>query len=353
MQEKGKTKIFTVTELKSSAKKKIRGGEIFVKGVSCGFRVGDEYISYRKGYTTGYFSYSAQGKTQFLIEQLIHTAKEAGWKHAIWLTETGKKEEIIMDFVMSFTGKSYFDPDNYPTEEEEDAALTWLQNHIYIIDHEEAMLNLQDIYKAVAEFERTTGIKMDTVSIDNASNLSREPGFEKLSVAEYMNYLMRTTARTSLKENYHTFILFHLNKPDYMMECAHQKKQGGEYRYHPAPNHYNISGGQQINFLGFQLVGIYRPISKKSQYGILNPETGLPFELNETHVIVTKSKPKAIGKEGSFVLFFDKSRQKYFEKDGFLQKKYYCGELLNSYGGGAVIPVVEKKTSLLDDDDLF
>src|SRR5690606_6869100 len=268
MQEKKKTKIFTIAELKESAKKKVRGGEIFVKGVSCGFKVGDEYISYRKGYTTGIFSYSAQGKTQFLIEQLIHTAREAGWKHAIWLTETGKKEEIIMDFVMTYLGKSYFDPDNYPTEEEEDAALKWMEDHIYIIDHEESMLNLRDIYTAVTEFEKQTGLKMDTVSIDNASNLSREPEQERSSIAEYMNYIMRSTARASIKKDYHTFILFHLNKPDYMMECPTQKKAGGEYRYHPAPSHYNISGGQQINFLGFQLIGIYRPISKKAQYGI-------------------------------------------------------------------------------------
>src|SRR5690606_17322138 len=152
-----------------------------------------------------------------------------------------------MDIAMTYLGKSYFDPDNYPTEEEEDAALEWMEQHFYIIDHEEEMLNLRDIYKAVADFEKDTGLKMDTVSIDNASNLSREPGQEKMSIAEYNNYLMRSTARTSINKNYHTFVLFHLNKPDYMMECPTQKKAGGEYRYHPTPNHYQISGGQQVN----------------------------------------------------------------------------------------------------------
>lgn len=346
MREMQRSRVYTVGELRASAKKQVRGGEIFVKGVSCGFQSGDEYISYRKGYTTGIFSYSAQGKTQFLLEQLVHMAREAGWKHAIWLTETGKKEEIVMELVMIYLGKSYFSRDNFPTEAEEDAALEWLSQYFFIIDHEEDMLNVRSIYEAVARFEKESGVQIDTVSIDNASNLSREPGQERWSIAEYMNYLMRATSRTSSKRNYHTLILFHLNKPDYMMECPTKKKEGGDYRYHPAPSHYNISGGQQINFLGYQLIGIYRPISKQSQFGIINPETGVPFELNEAHIIVTKSKPKAIGKEGSFTLFFDRERQRYYEIVGVGRR--YAGDLKP-----VSVAEVKEKPKAWEDDDIF
>lgn len=292
--------------------------EVYVKGHDCGFKTGDEFLSYRIGYTTGVYSYSAQGKTQFYIEQSVHLSKRYGLKHAIWLTESGKKEEMVLDIAMTYMGKSLFGGNEPVTDEEIEEALTWMDQYFFIIDHESDMLNIRDIYGAVGEIEREYDIKIDCVAIDNASNLVREDGKSRLMIHEYMNYLITAVNRTSLKMKYHTFILFHVQKTD-KIECKDTKK-----KYQECPDHYSISGGQQINFLSYNLVCVWRPISREEQVGIINPDTLMPFELNESHIVITKSKPKGVGNQGKFVLRFDAAKQKFYELiDGH---KFYAGE---------------------------
>lgn len=316
-----KPKIFRISDIRTKAVKGLNNKDLYVKGDDCGFQTGDEYVSYRRGYSTGIFSYSAQGKTQVYIEQAVHLSKKYGRKHAIWLSENGKKEELIIDIAMTYMKKSVFSSNVSFTLEEIEEALEWLDEYFFIIDHEESMLNIRDIYEQVANIESSFNIKIDYVCIDNATNLSREEGKSKLLIHEYMNYLMTAINRTSLKKNYHTFILFHVGKTDFV-ECKVTKA-----KFQPPPSHFDIVGGQMVNYLGYQLIGVYRPISRKEQLGIINPETGMPFELNETHIIVTKSKPKAVGKQGKFVLYFDEDRQSYYELIGGV--KYYCGEYSN------------------------
>jgi hypothetical protein len=314
-------RIYRVSEVKTKALAGLKSKDLYVKGDSCGFKTGDEYVSYRKGYSTGIFSYSAQGKTQFYIQEAIHLSKQYGRKHAVWLTENGKKEELIIDLAMTYMGKSVFSPKvDYTLEELEDA-FTWLDNHFYIIDHEESILNIRDIYEQVICIENTYNVKIDYVCIDNATNLAREAEKSRVMIHEYMNYLMTAINRTSLKKGYHTFILFHVGKTDFV-ECKTTKA-----KFQPPPSHFDIVGGQMVNYLGYQLIGVYRPISRQEQVGIINPETTQPFELNETQIIVTKSKPKAVGKQGKFTLYFDEDRQGYYEYVS--NKRYYCGEYDN------------------------
>lgn len=309
-------KVFRIQDIAKNAIGKRH--EVYIKGDDCGFKTGDEYLSYRIGYTTGVYSYSAQGKTQFYIEQAVHLSKRYGRKHAIWLTESGKKEEMALDIAMTYMGKSLFGGNLPVTDEEIQEALEWMDRFFYIIDHENDMLNIRDIYGAVGEIEREYGIKIDCVAIDNASNLVREGDKSRLMTHEYMNYLITAINRTSLKMKYHTFILFHVQKTD-KIECKDTK-----IKYQGCPDHYDISGGQQINFLSYNLVCVWRPISREEQVGIINPETGTPYELNESHIVITKSKPKGVGMQGKFVIYFDSARQKYYEIiDGH---KFFAGE---------------------------
>lgn len=307
---------YKVSELTSLALSKRK--ETYVKGYDCGFKTGDEYLSYRLGFSTGFYSYSAQGKSQFWIEQAVHLSRKHKLKHAIWLTENGKKEELIMDIAMTYLRKSLFSLNQIVTDEELFMALEWMDDFFYIIDHESSILNIRDIYQSVAEIEATHKIKIDCVAIDNATNLAREADKGKMMIHEYMNYLMTAINRTSLAKNYHTFILFHVGKQD-RVECKTTGK-----KYQAPATHYDIVGGQMVNYLGYQLACVYRPISNEEQVGIIDPDTGLPFALNETHIIVSKSKPKAVGTQGQFKIYFDVDRQAYYEL--IANTKFYCGD---------------------------
>lgn len=312
-----KKRYYKISELQERALSRFNKKEIFVKGYDCGFKVGDEYISYRTGYSTGIYSHSAQGKSQFLVEELVHLSKKYQLKHAIWLTENGAKDELTVDIAMTYLKKSVFGGDQI-SDKDILEAYKWMEKYFYIIDHESYMLNIRDIYESVLLIEKEEGIKIDTVSIDNASNLSREADKAKMMIHEYMAYLMTSINRTSLAKNFHTFILFHVNPTD-PVECKETKR-----RYMGKPTHYNISGGSQVNYLGYQLINIWRPITSEEQLGIVNPETGIPFQLNEAIITISKSKPKKIGITGSFSLYFDIEKQCYYEVQN--GKKFYAGQ---------------------------
>lgn len=301
-----KKRYYKISELKAKALSRLKNKEIYVKGYDCGFKCGDDIISYRPNYSTGIYSFSAQGKSQFLIEQLVHLSRKYGLKHAVWLTENGASEELATDIAMTYMRKSLTDIDNINPQDILDA-YDWMEKFFYVIDHESSMLNIRDIYEAVGEIEREQCIKIDTVSIDNVSNLTREADKAKLLIHEYSNYLMGAVNRTSMAKKYHTFILFHVNKTD-AIECKTTKK-----KYQGKPTHYDISGGSQINYLGYQLINVWRPINSTDNQDIINPETGYPFQMNEAVITVSKSKPKFIGRTASFTIYFDTDRQAYYE----------------------------------------
>lgn len=310
-----KKRIYRVNDLVEQAKKEIKEGKVFQKGENCGFINGDCYVSYLKGFTTGIYSYSAMGKTQFYIQEAVHLSKNSGWVHGVWLTEQGKKTQLVADILQTYLGVNLSKESQTIKESVLDAGFKWVNDHFIIIDHEEEILSIRDILEAAAKAEKEFGIKLDAVGIDNATNLKKELGMDK---AEFMNYVQNACNRTAVKRDWHIFMLFHVNKLD-DIECKVTKK-----KFKPLPTHFDISGGQQINFTGYQLIGVYRGIKQEEDSDIINPRTGIPFILNEAWISVTKSKPKGIGNLGIFQIFFDSNRNQYYEI--FQGKKYYCGE---------------------------
>lgn len=306
---------YKASELQQQTLSNIKNKEIFIKGDDCGFYTGDEFISFRKGYQTGIFSYKAEGKTQMTMQMCVHLSKKYGWKHAIWLSESGRKSEVIIDVILCFVGK---DIDSI-SDAEILAGFQFMDEHFFLIEHEKSMLNIRDIFETVSEIETTEKVKITGVVIDNATTLAREKSKSSLMIHEYMNYLVTAINRTSLAKNYHTFILYHVGKPDALLECKTSK-----IKYKPCPSDFSIVGGQMTGFLSYQLFSVWRPCRTKDDYGIVNPMTGIPYEVNETVITVTKSKPKKVGKEGSFSLFFDSGKQQYYEL--VAGRKYFAGE---------------------------
>lgn len=310
-----KKRIFRVSDILDETKKVILEKKVFQKGSSCGFISGDSYVSYLKGFTTGIYSYSAMGKTQFYIQEAVHLSKVHNWVHAVWLTEQGRKTQMIADILQTYLGVNLSDESTTIKESVLTSALEWLDKHFIIIDHEEEILSIKDILESAVKIQKELGIQLDSIGIDNATNLKTELGMDK---ATFMNYIQNACNRTAVKYNWHIFTLFHVNKIE-PVECKETKK-----KFMPIPSHFDISGGQQINFTANQLIGVYRGIKSKDDEDIINPKTGTPFILNEAWINVTKTKPKGVGEIGMFQIFFDRNRNQYYEI--FQGKKYYCGE---------------------------
>src|SRR5690606_20500918 len=81
--------------------------------------------------------------------------------------------------------------------------------------------------------------------------------------------------------------------------------------YLPLPEKEEISGGMQAAYLAFNMVAIYRPVTKPENYGIINKFSGIPYEVNETLVYVAKVKPKFSANIGIRSIFFDVDKQRY------------------------------------------
>src|SRR5690606_16545525 len=98
----------------------------------------------------------------------------------------------------------------------------------------------------------------------------------------------------------------------------------------PLAGKEDISGGQQASYLGFNMVSIWRPIINPDNFGIINPQTGTPYEVNETIVHVAKVKPKGSAKLSSTSIYFDADKQRYYCIEG--GRKVYAVDTLSKKG---------------------
>jgi hypothetical protein len=91
--------------------------------------------------------------------------------------------------------------------------------------------------------------------------------------------------------------------------------------YFPMPTYNNIGGGKEWNRKGFQMIAQWRPLDTNRE-PLFNPETGMPYERNQTIFEVQKTKPKGVGKLGRFSLYYDWVSNNYYELTDFNKPKY-------------------------------
>lgn len=277
------------------------------KGWGTGFKCLDKIISYKKGYSTIIFSYAHQGKTQFAVEEALHLAKEYGTISMIYLSEAGSMAETVLDITQSYLGKDF--STEYVSDDDLLAAFDWMHKHFILLNCEDALLNIREIFQALKDAELEFGIKIENLIIDHYGNIEKEEKQKYFNIADNVKYVLQAVTRTSKKLNIHTFILFHVRDTD-PIQCPITKMF-----YMPEPEMSEISGGQQSNFLGQQIISVWRAVSSERKFGIIDPNTAMPFIINETRITVHKSKPKFIGFLGTASIYFSKQRQSFYEED--------------------------------------
>lgn len=290
--------------------------EVGEKGWLTGYKVLDEFVSYKKGYSTTIYSYAHQGKTQFTLDQCVNLAVMYGAKIAVYLTEAGDPEEIVLEIAQTYMRRSLADK-TLTDEEIEFAIDTFVDKHFYILNAQSQLFSITELAWAVHDTNEEYGIELDVVVIDHFGNLEKGSEQKYFKTDENVKHVMQTVNRMSKKLNIHTFILFHIRDTE-PVKCPKSN-----IYYLPKPEHHNISGGQQANYQGMQMIAVWRPVYHPNKYGIVDPETGEPYELNETRIIVSKSKPKHIGKLGEGSLFFDVHKQSYYESGYYFAREGY------------------------------
>lgn len=304
-----------------------------IKGWRTGIKTVDENLSYVKSFSTIIFSYAHHGKTQWVIDNIIFLAREYGVKSAVYLTEAGKVSQAILDIMGTLVGKPVYNI----TDEEFMIGLEFINKYIYFADISEKLANIDEIYSGVEELQRS-GVDIQNVVVDHFHQLENSPEQKYMDRADKTKYVLRVINKRSRDLNVHTFIMFHVRDTS-PVQCPTSKKW-----YLPLAGKEDISGGQQASYLGFNMVSIWRPIVNPDNFGIINPKTGTPYEVNETIVHVAKVKPKGSAKLSSTSIYFDADKQRYYCIEG--GRKVYAVDTLSKKGEskptkGAIQPNID------------
>lgn len=286
------------------------------RGRFSGFKSLEPYISFIPGHQTTIFGTAGSGKTAFGVECCINMAEVYGSKTVFYLTEVGTWSETVLDICQTYLGKTL----DVMTDEELLDALTWMDEHFFVLDISKGLMSIRDIYEQVLEMQKEYDIKIDNILIDHFGNVVPDPSVKGTGLHNEVKFTFQAITATSKLKNFHTIILFHVANQD-PIKCP----QSGKF-YLPKAEPYMLSGGVQSHFLSQQMISVYRPISRQEQYGVVNPETGVPFEVNEAHITCMKVKPKFSGSLGGAVLHFDVKSQRYYEVNNGI-KQYREGVL--------------------------
>ncbi len=241
------------------------------------------------------------GKTELWFEFLINMSEFYGWKHVIYTPETGTKDEIVAELASKFLQKPFYK--NYPghmSESEKYKATQWLNEYFFIIDPADKGISIVDFYDEVEKIEKDLKIKIHTTTIDPFNEIAHDMTGSNGRQDLYVENMLGLCRRNAAKYTRHNCIITH---------CADQQSitENG-ITYYPAPTARQYAGGQAWYRKGLAMLGVWRP-----PVG-LEEKDGTPFEDNEVHVIIQKSKPKGVGNKGRAKLFFDIKKNRYYER---------------------------------------
>jgi hypothetical protein len=292
-----------INEVKTFAE--IGIGETFSTGIAAL----DEFVKLKKGFPLFIAGNPFAGKTEFTFEVLVNTSILYGWKHFIYCGEGGSIENIFYELIYKFLQKPY----KTATEKEKIEAEYFIFSHFVIANHDKEF-TVDGFYGLAKEAEDEFKIKFDTTTFDpfndHTEDLTEFGGREDKYLASVLKKV-----RVDAKKNNRINILV-----NHIADIRPITTKDGKRYYPPAlPNEW--AGGRTWWRRAFVMLLVYRPI------GITN-ESGEPFQYNETHIHIQKSKPKGVGKLGQASIFFDENLSRYYS-DIEGRKIYSCEKVFS------------------------
>lgn len=297
----------------------------FERGFLPGFKTLDEYMSFKRGHTTYLYAFPHTGKSVFMSDLLIHQAKRYDNKIAIFSPEFGKKESLIHSLVQTYAGKKmYGENKQYISDDEWLSAMDFIDAHFVILDPPKkskrkageldfVQFNLEAAFNEVYKANKAYGWDISLFVIDPMNHMEKSDADRKKQTADYVLDSLMFINEASETLNLHAIVVNHLRDADRVTD----KETGIEY--YPKGYPGDLLGGQNNWRAGQQMINLHR-----NPAGVIEKTTGMPYPEFSTEVLIQKSKPASAGKVGDVRLYFDDSRQKFYEIiDGH---RFYAGE---------------------------
>ena len=278
------------------------------KGAWTGFDSLFDKYSMKKGSTTYIYAGAHQGKSQFGFELMVNLAQYSGWKWAVYTPETGSPTEVFAELLWVYLRKPFLVNDKVmATDEEKEEAMSFINEHFFLVDSGLQDLSIEGFYTAVETIEEDNFITIDGCMIDPFTEIRTDitSGVrDDIAIGQVLTKVRKHSA----EKNYHTIV------------TVHTKHQQAKYKngipYVDVPTMNDIAGGMQWSRKGMMVLNVWR-----CPYG-LEDENGIPYEQNQVKITVVKAKPKIVGNLGSVTLFYDKMKNRYYEKDSQGKPQY-------------------------------
>lgn len=288
------------------------------RGAYVGFETLHEYFSLKMGATTYIYGAPFSGKTEFWLDVLVTLSELYGYRHVLYTPETGNRQQIVGELISKKCRKPFYKQfQGHVNDKEYWEAIDWVNEYFFIVDPEEEV-TVDDFYKAVDEIEKEYSVKVHTTMCDPFNELKHslkdDDGRQDLYIENKLGFIRRNAQ----KHERHNAIITHVGQQE-LSKGRNAKGEEGVF-YKPAMPQ-QIAGGQAWYRKAMNLISVYRP-----PFGFIDPNTGAPYEENETQIIIQKFKPKGTGKRGTVKLYFDIQQNRYYEKIN--GDKRYAGKQL-------------------------
>lgn len=278
------------------------------KGAWTGFDSLFDKYSVKKGSTTYIYAGAHQGKSQFGFELMMNLAEYSDWKWAVYTPETGSPTEVFAELLWVYLRKPFLINEHLTaTDEETEKAISFINDHFYIIDSGLQDLSVEGFYTAVEQIEEDNFITIDGCMIDPFTEIKTDVSSgvrDDIAIGQVLTKVRKHSA----EKDYHTIV------------TVHTKHQQAKYKngvpYVDKPTMNDIAGGMQWSRKGMMVVNVWR-----CPYG-LEDGNGVPYEPNQVEITVVKAKPKIVGKLGTVTLYYDKMKNRYYEYDSQGKKQY-------------------------------
>lgn len=277
------------------------------KGYHIGFECAKENYTILLGSTTYIYAAPYSGKSILNFEILINLSMFYGLKHAIFSSEMGEHSHIFAELCQMYAQRDFFNGrGNQMSRTELESAMSFIGKHFYVIDPSDTVISVDDFYNLVGAIEREYNIKIHTTTIDPWNELRHDiRGSRDLYLEDKLGFVRRT-ARAN---NWHNFIITHIQKPIPIMKDKQLLLIDGQKYFYP-PSKHDLAWGEAWARKGMSMIGVWRPPPHEDRAPFGDVGT---YEPNETLLLYQKIKPKGVGRVGKSQLFYDERRHRYYE----------------------------------------
>lgn len=274
-----------------------------VKGSYCGFEGFYQYYSMKPQATTYVYGHPSSGKSLFWLEVSLNLTELYGFNHALFSPETGKPASIAGKLIAMFLKKPFYkEIVGCASDNEIERAMTVLNEHFHIASDEEDFRNVEDFYEYCDQIEQDTGKFLHQTVIDPYNELTNDSAGEARDI--YTGKQLKYVRLNAVKKNRHNTIITHVRD---IPQQKGKDANGNDIMFYPPAKPQEILNGQEFHRKGMMMVSVWRPTK-----GLVD-QNGVPFQSNETRLIVQKYKDEHSGELGACSVYYDRSRGRYYE----------------------------------------